>query len=84
MYCSELALLHSELGLAIRILPFELWPQVLKQTAGKLNQSNYNPNPCVGLVDMVSSEDSLVESTQQQEQYAGSPRVNILYPKHMV
>jgi hypothetical protein len=40
-YCSALALLHSELGAAIRILPFELWPRVLKQTARKLDQSSY-------------------------------------------
>jgi hypothetical protein len=33
---SELALHHSELGIEIRILPFELWPRVLKQTARKL------------------------------------------------
>jgi hypothetical protein len=33
---SELALLHSKLGVAIRILPFELWPRVLEQTARKL------------------------------------------------
>jgi hypothetical protein len=35
-YCSELALLHSDLCVAIRILPLELWPRVLKQTARKL------------------------------------------------
>jgi hypothetical protein len=33
---SELAQLHSELGVAILILPFELWPLVLKQTPRKL------------------------------------------------
>ncbi len=32
----EVALLHSELSVAIRILPFELWPRVLKQTERKL------------------------------------------------
>jgi hypothetical protein len=53
-YCSELALLHSELGVAIRILPFEVWPRVLKQTARKLDQSSYNPNSSVGLVDILS------------------------------
>ncbi len=41
---SELSLLQSELGVAIRILPFELWPRVLKQKAGKPDQSSYNPN----------------------------------------
>ncbi len=35
-FYSELVLLHSELGVAIRILPFDLWPRVLKQTAKKL------------------------------------------------
>ncbi len=43
-YSSELALLHSELGVAIRILQFELGTQFLKQTAGKPDQSSYNPN----------------------------------------
>ncbi len=45
---SELALLHSdyisELGVAIRILPFEMCSRVLKQTARKLDQSSCNPN----------------------------------------
>ncbi len=55
---SEFALLHSELGIEIRILPFELWPRVLKQTARKL-VSLVTIQIRVSLVDMVSSEDSL-------------------------
>ena len=41
---SELALLHSELGVEIRILPFELWPRVLKADGEETRQSSYNPN----------------------------------------
>ncbi len=41
---SELALLHSELVVAIRILPFELWPRVLKADGEETRQSSYNPN----------------------------------------
>ena len=40
MIYSELALLHSELGVEIRILPFELGTDVLKRTA----RISYNPN----------------------------------------
>jgi hypothetical protein len=43
-YCSELALLHSELGVAIRILPFELWPSSIKADGKETRQSSYNPN----------------------------------------
>ncbi len=41
---SELALLHSELDVAIRILPFELWPRVLKADGEETRQSSYKPN----------------------------------------
>ncbi len=41
---SELALLHSELHVAIRILPFALCPRVLKADCEETRQSSYNPN----------------------------------------
>ncbi len=51
-------------------LPLSAGPRVLKQTAGKPDQSSYSasyyvllqPKSCVSLVDIVSSEDSLRSS----------------------
>jgi hypothetical protein len=43
-YCPELALLHSDLDVEIRILPFELWPRVLKADGEETHQSSYNPH----------------------------------------
>ncbi len=77
---SELALLHSESGVGIRILPFELGTEVLKRTARKLVSLVTTQIVCG------SRQHSLFrrQSTQQQEQCAGSPRVKILYPKHTI
>jgi hypothetical protein len=79
-FCSELVLLHSELGVATRILPFELWPRVLKQTARKLVSLVTSQIVCGSRWHSLFRR----QSTQQQEQCAGSPRVKILYPKHTV
>jgi hypothetical protein len=39
---SELALLHSESDVEIRILPFELWPSSIKADGEETRQSSYN------------------------------------------
>ena len=43
---SDSALLDSELGVEIRILPFELGTKSIKSDGEKTRQSSYNPN-CV-------------------------------------
>ena len=77
---SDSALLDSELGVETRLLPFELGTKSIKVDGEETRQSNYNPIVCE------SRRHSLFrrQSTQQQEQCAGSPRVKILYPKHTV
>ncbi len=72
-FYSELALLHSELGVAIRIVPFELWTRVLKQTAMKLDLSSYNPNR-VSVVDIVSSSEDSLRSSRNSVQALLEPR----------
>ncbi len=58
----------------------ELWPRELKQTARKL------VSPVTPQIVCESRWHSLFsrQSTQQQEQCAGSPRVKTLYPMHTV
>jgi hypothetical protein len=43
-FCSELALLDSELGVEIRILPFELGTKSIEVDGEETRQSSYNPN----------------------------------------
>ena len=66
-----------------RKLPLSDGPRILKQTARKL----VSPvTPVTTQIACESRRHSLFrrQSTQQQEQCAGSPRVKILYPKHSV
>ncbi len=75
---SDSAPLDSELGVEIRILLFELGTKSIK--ARKLVSLVTTQIVCGSRRHSPFTR----QSTQQQEQCAGSPRVKILYPKHTV
>jgi hypothetical protein len=68
-FYSESALLHSELGVEIRMLLFELGTNVLKQTAEKLVSLVTTQFVCGSRRHRLFRRQSM----QQQEQCAGSP-----------
>ena len=61
-------------------LPFELGTESIKADGEETRQSSYNSIVCESRRQGLFSR----QSTQQQEQCAGSLRVKILYPKHTV